>query len=116
MNALRFKLLVCLVVVSLLVIPSGHAALAQGQGNVTLPYNETGVFANAEYEIRVPAKWNGVLLVYAHGYAFDAPPPAAAPALPCGPGETITATLDNVTLANNTADAYGGALFIDSPS
>lgn len=76
------KILACLLAVSLLVIPSGSAALAQGHRNVTLPYNETGVFTNAEYEIRVPVDWNGVLLVYAHGYAFDAPPPAAAPGDP----------------------------------
>lgn len=76
------KILVYLVTLSLLVVPSGNAVLAQGQGTITLPYNEIGVFTNAEHEIRVPAAWNGVLLVYAHGYAFDAPPPAAAPGDP----------------------------------
>lgn len=81
MNTVRYRLFACLVV-ALLILPSGGAAQAQGQGNVTFPYNETGVFTNAEYEIRVPENWNGVLLVYAHGYAFDAPPPAAAPGDP----------------------------------
>lgn len=82
MNTWYYKILAWLTAIALLVIPSGNAALAQGQGNVTLPFDETGVFTNAEYEIRVPVNWNGVLLVYAHGYAFDPPPPATAPGDP----------------------------------
>ncbi len=82
MSNIMQKCLVCLVILSLLAVPSGGVVLAQGQGNLTLPYEETGEFTNAAYEIRVPEGWNGVLLVYAHGYAFDAPPPAAAPGEP----------------------------------
>lgn len=82
MSIRYYRFLVCLVTLSLLVVPSGSVVLAQGQGNVTLPYDEIGEFTNASYEIRVPEGWNGVLLVYAHGYAFDAPPAAAAPGDP----------------------------------
>ncbi|MFO7634864.1 MAG: hypothetical protein R6W76_20110 [Caldilinea sp.] len=82
MSNILQKSLVCLLMLSLLAVPSGSVVLAQGQGNITLPYEETGEFTNAAYEIRVPEGWNGVLLVYAHGYAFDAPPPAAAPGEP----------------------------------
>ena len=39
----------------------------------------TGTLAGADYEIRVPEDWNGTLLVYAHGYAFDRPDAEAAP-------------------------------------
>ena len=39
-----------------------------------------GVIADAKYAIKLPAKWNGTLLLYSHGYRFANPgPPDFAP-------------------------------------
>jgi len=35
----------------------------------------TGEFDGAKYTIKLPAKWNGTLLLYSHGYRFAAPAP-----------------------------------------
>ncbi len=35
----------------------------------------TGEIDGAKYAIRLPAKWNGTLLLYSHGYRFAAPAP-----------------------------------------
>lgn len=43
--------------------------------HVDLPVNLEGVLNKANYTIRVPANWNGTLLVYAHGYLDELQPP-----------------------------------------
>ena len=43
-------------------------AMAAGKRvHVPLPADLTGKLNGADYEIRVPANWNGTLLVFAHG-------------------------------------------------
>ena len=43
-----------------------------------LPVELQGTLNNADYKIRVPAGWNGTLLVYAHGWYQTLPPEADA--------------------------------------
>ena len=76
-----YRLLATVIALSALILPSAGPAQAKGRGDVTLPFSEVGEFTNADYKISVPEDWNGTLLVYAHGYAFDidAYQPAAAP-------------------------------------
>ncbi len=52
-----------------------HAPPALAQAHVALPLNEQGVLGGAPYNIRVPANWNGTLLVFAHGYRDKADHP-----------------------------------------
>ncbi len=44
--------------------------------HVPLPVDLSGTLNGAEYKIRVPANWNGKLLVYTHGTQFSAKPVA----------------------------------------
>ena len=53
---------------------SGQAATP-----VHVPSDLQGDLNGAAYRIRVPANWNGTLIVYAHGYGEIAVPPANAP-------------------------------------
>lgn len=57
------------------------------QVHVDLPVDIEGTLNQASYRIRVPANWNGTLLVYAHGYTEELPPPYAAPGE--GDGENL---------------------------
>lgn len=50
----------------LALLAGANTALAQA--HVTLPLQEQGSLDGAPYKIRVPANWNGTLLVFAHGY------------------------------------------------
>jgi hypothetical protein len=43
------------------------------------PEDYTGVLDGTAYKIRVPANWNGTLLVFAHGTQLGAPTPVVAP-------------------------------------
>lgn len=56
-------------IICLLTVVFASTAPAQG------PIDETGEINNAPYRIRVPANWNGALLVYAHGYRDKADHP-----------------------------------------
>lgn len=64
-----------------------HAPTVLAKVHKKLPVNLEGTLNRADYKIRVPAAWNGTLLVYAHGYSADVPPPWAAPGY--GPGESF---------------------------
>lgn len=54
-----------LVIAAVLIFVS--SALA---AKVPLPYEQSGVLNEATFKVRVPANWNGTLLVYAHGYGY----------------------------------------------
>ena len=63
-----FVLFLCLAVVL-------STMTARAAESITL----SGTLTNADYLIRVPANWNGTLLVYAHGYSAEVPDASAAP-------------------------------------
>ncbi len=54
-------------------------AAAQVAASVPLPADLQGELDGVPYHIRVPANWNGTLIVYAHGYGEAALPLALAP-------------------------------------
>ncbi len=58
--------------------------LYSANAQITFPTDFTGTIDNAPYRIAVPANWNGILLVYAHGYRDRAD----------HPGETDNRTAD----------------------
>jgi len=75
---------VTLVVLALVALAGSAAAQARGAAHIPLPADLTGTMNGAPYEIRVPANWNGTLLVWAHGWqAFgivaEIAPPATWP-------------------------------------
>ena len=45
------------------------------KAHVDLPFEQEGTHNATEYRIRVPANWNGTLLVYVHGWDAGIPPP-----------------------------------------
>ncbi|MDP9396627.1 MAG: lysophospholipase [Actinomycetota bacterium] len=51
--------------------PSGHSSDAAGTG--CRPASCFGELAGAPYEIAVPARWNGTLLLFSHGYRDPRP-------------------------------------------
>jgi len=55
------------------------------------PGQYTGTIDGAEYVFIMPPRWNGILVIYAHGYSFDIPPPAAFYANPDWPTDEPTA-------------------------
>lgn len=64
---MRKHLLIMLVVV--LMLAFGPAGLAMSSETAEVgPVDLEGVLQGAPYKIRVPEDWNGVLLLYAHGY------------------------------------------------
>ena len=81
MTSLFTRTLVLLMVFALVLVPG--KVFAQAQPDLPLPpVIYQGSFTNADYQIIVPnpiEKWNGTLLVYAHGYSFDLGPAVAAP-------------------------------------
>ena len=52
---------------------------SKGVAHVPLPADLTGTLDGADYIIRVPANWNGTLLMFAHGTQFTPPAAEAAP-------------------------------------
>lgn len=71
---LRFLIVMSAVMFALLV----PASIGQVVTHVQLPADLQGELDGVPYFIRVPANWNGTLLVYAYGYA-DASTPLAPP-------------------------------------
>jgi hypothetical protein len=74
--------------------------------HVPLPADFSGTLNGVEYVIRVPASWNGTLLVYAHGSS----PGAVAAVPPTSPGEL---GLEQELLSRGYALA--GSFYEDSP-
>jgi pimeloyl-ACP methyl ester carboxylesterase len=69
-------LIVLLPLILMLLVPSSAGQVAT---LVPLPADLQGELNGVPYLIRVPANWNGTLLVYAYGYAEAFMPPPLAP-------------------------------------
>ncbi len=74
---LRMLIVVVPLILALLVPASAGEAVL-----VPLPADLNGQLNGVPYRIRVPANWNGTLLVYAYGYAEAYDPPPQAPMAP----------------------------------
>ncbi len=73
---------------------AANAQISGGSPRVTLPFDLVDTLDGPKFKIRVPANWNGTLLVY-QGAKVGAPPPEpllAPPALP-GPDAPLEDTL-----------------------
>lgn len=70
----RSLIVTLLILVAVVSFSSGQARIG-----VPLPADLQGELNGASYRIRVPANWNGTLLVYQHGYGEYVSPPALAP-------------------------------------
>jgi pimeloyl-ACP methyl ester carboxylesterase len=57
-----------MLVVLLLLLTCRAMADGKGVAHIPLPADLTGTLNGADYKIRVPANWNGTLLVFAHGF------------------------------------------------
>src|SRR4051794_34689675 len=60
--------------------PLGDRAQVVRSTDVDVPFTDckaacTGTTDGAAYEIKLPSKWNGTLLLYSHGYRFAQPGP-----------------------------------------
>jgi pimeloyl-ACP methyl ester carboxylesterase len=66
-------------IVSSVVLVSALFAQGIGAGQQPPPTDYAGVLDGTAYKIRVPANWNGTLLVFAHGTQLGAPAPVVAP-------------------------------------
>ncbi len=79
------------------------SATATAQVAVALPADLQGELDGVPYRIRVPANWNGTLIVYAHGYGETALPLALAPL----PGDVQALLARGFALA---ASRFGGGV------
>lgn len=75
MKSWTLKLL--LPAVAALLVPAAGAA--QYSAALPLPADLQGELGGVPYRIRVPANWNGTLILYAHGYGETTIPPALGP-------------------------------------
>ncbi len=78
----RCKTKLRLLIAIFLVLTCWAVADNQGIARVPLPADLQGDLNGVPYRIRVPANWNGTLLVYAYGYAEAYDPPPQAPMAP----------------------------------
>jgi hypothetical protein len=103
---------ILLVAISALVVPTALAAAAGAAQAwaqsipdsallVTLPFDLGGSLDGAKFRIRVPANWNGTLLVYVQGTKVGAPPPEPLLVPPVLPGSD--APLEGTLLARGYA-------------
>ena len=77
----------------LLLIAAPPAVQAQAPGSelrVSLPFDLVDSLDGAKFKIRVPANWNGTLLVYLQGSKAATPPPEPIVAPPVLPGFRVT--------------------------
>ena len=85
------KAFVALILSALLLLTApARPALAQAPGDgslrVTLPLDLIDTLDGAKFKIRVPANWNGTLLVYLQGLRMGPPPPEPSLTPPVLPG------------------------------
>lgn len=97
------KLRMLIVTVSLLLTLFTPSSAAQVAALVPLPADLQGELDGVPYRIRVPANWNGTLLVYAHGYGETPIPPLLAPL----PADVDTLLARGFALA---ASRFGGVV------
>lgn len=81
-----------------------HAPTVLAKVHVKLPVVLEGTLNRADYKIIVPEGWNGTLLVYAHGYSAEVPPPWAAP----GEGAGDSFLLEEGYAIAGTSNRSGG--------
>lgn len=93
-------LIVILAAILTLLVPS---SAAQVPALVPLPADLQGELDGVPYRIRVPANWNGTLLIYGHGYGETAVPPLLAPL----PADVDTLLARGFALA---ASRFGGVV------
>jgi pimeloyl-ACP methyl ester carboxylesterase len=74
MKSRKTILMIAVLLLTLVPLSAG-----QFQAIVPLPADLQGELNGVPYRIRVPANWDGTLLVYAHGYGDNAVPPMLAP-------------------------------------
>ena len=67
------RIILSILVLSSLVAISPPVHAKSFKVHVDLPFEKEGTHNDAEYRIRVPANWNGTLLVYVHGWYQDPP-------------------------------------------
>jgi pimeloyl-ACP methyl ester carboxylesterase len=66
--------------------PAWPQAPSGSQVHVNLPFDLVDTLDGAKFKIRVPANWNGTLLVYVQGTKVGAPPPEPSLVPPVLPG------------------------------
>jgi len=112
----------CAAVVAVFVLLCNGAPLAQPsseserEGNMLfcIPGTYTGTLGDADYKIIFPHNWNGVLVVYVHGYSYTVPPAQATFANPYWPANTTTSEdillAEGYALAGSSFSAGGWAV------
>ncbi len=97
---MKLRIRCCLI--SLLIVLLVPCASGQVKALVPLPFDSQGELNGVPYIIRVPANWNGTLLVYTYGYA------EAMPQLPITPAPELETTLLTRGFALAVSHAAGG--------
>jgi pimeloyl-ACP methyl ester carboxylesterase len=87
-------------------------AVGRGHAHIPLPADLSGTHNDVPYRIRVPANWNGTLLVYAHGTRLRAAGGATEPEIAPQPFPVPTPSLEDQLLARGYALA--GAEYANS--
>ncbi len=83
----RIQLFVCLLSILVASLPSIAQTPLGGTTRVTLPFNLVDSLDGAQFKIRIPANWNGTLLVYLLGTKTGAAPPEPLLVPPVLPGK-----------------------------
>ncbi len=83
------KILMIALLLLVVVMPPAAAQTPWGGGSlrVTLPFNLVDTLDGAQFKIRIPANWNGTLLVYLQGAKSGAAPPEPPLVPPVLPGK-----------------------------
>jgi alpha-beta hydrolase superfamily lysophospholipase len=91
---MRRSRMLFLVFAALLALPAWPQALPASSLRVTLPFDLVDTLDGAKYKIRVPANWNGTLLVYLQGTkSATVPEPVVVPPVVSGSQPAMEATL-----------------------
>lgn len=98
MKSRKSIMMIAVMFISLMPLNAG-----QYHAIVPLPADLQGELNGVPYRIRVPANWNGTLLVYAHGYGDNLVPPMLAPQ----PGDVSALLLQGYALAASRFEGTG---------